>query len=174
VNERSAAAPDRSSRRGGVRVEEVAMKVLVEQLMTRDCRACGPDESLASAALRMWDADCGILPVVDGGKVIGVITDRDICMALALKGARPNERSVGEVASATLWSCAPGDEVADALATMGRHRIRRLPVVEGGRLVGILSLNDVVATASESAELGRPFLAALASICARRDLPTAA
>jgi CBS domain-containing protein len=149
------------------------MNVLVEQLMTRSCRACDPDESLASAALRMWDADCGILPVVEGGKVIGVITDRDICMALALKGSRPNERAVGEVSSGTLWSCAPGDAVVDALATMGRHRVRRLPVVEGGRLVGMLSLNDVVATASESAELGRPFLAALSSICAHRDLPAA-
>jgi CBS domain-containing protein len=150
------------------------MKVRVEELMTRECRACDPEESLATAALRMWDADCGILPVVEGGKVIGVLTDRDICMALALKGARPSERAVGEVSSRELWSCAPDDAVADVLAIMGRHRVRRLPVVEDGRLAGMLSLNDIVATASENAELRKPFLAALANICSHRNLPAAA
>jgi CBS domain-containing protein len=125
------------------------MKVLVKELMTRDCKACDPSDSLASAAMRMWDGDCGILPVIEAGKVVGVITDRDICMALALKGCRPNEQAVGEVMTAAVHTCSPQDDVVEALATMGRRRVRRLVVVEGGTLAGMLSMNDVVGCAGD-------------------------
>lgn len=148
------------------------MNVKVNEVMTRECRACDPSDSLAAAALRMWEADCGILPVVDGGKVVAVITDRDICMALALKGCRPNERAVAEVASAGLWSCAPGDDVVAALSTMAHHRVRRLPVIEDGRLAGMLSMNDIVTCAGENEALRQPILSALEKICAHRTLPS--
>ena len=147
------------------------MKVKVQELMTRECLACDPADSLATAALRMWEGDCGILPVVDHGRVVGVITDRDICMALTFMHRPASDCAVAEVASGELWSCAPGDDVVRALATMGRQRVRRLPVVEDGRLVGIIAINDLVACAGESPDLREPILTALESICAHRDLP---
>ncbi|MGE0639498.1 MAG: CBS domain-containing protein [Thermoanaerobaculia bacterium] len=150
------------------------MRVEVQELMTRNIRTCDRSESLASAAIRMWEADCGILPVVDDGRVVGVITDRDICMALVLEGVRATDRTVKEVSSGLLWSCAPNDDVVEALATMGRHRVRRLVVLEEGRLAGMLSMNDIVCCAGENTALRQPILATLESICAHRSLPVAA
>lgn len=150
------------------------MRVQVKDLMTREVKSCDPDDSLASAAIRMWDNDCGILPVVDGGKVVGVITDRDICMSLALHGARPSERAVAEVTSGHLHGCSPEDDVVKALATMGKQRVRRLVVLEDGRLAGMLSMNDIVAYAGENEALRKPILAAMEQICAHRRLPAVA
>lgn len=150
------------------------MSVRVHELMTRECRACDASDSLGSAAIRMWEADCGILPVVEDGRVVAVITDRDICMALVLKGCRPDERNVAEVASGELFTCAPEEDLDEALATMGRKKVRRLPVLEKGRLVGMLSLNDVVTCAGENPTLREPILGALERICAHRTLPAAA
>lgn len=149
------------------------MKVRVKEIMTRECKACDPSDSLASAAIRMWEADCGILPVIESGHVVGVITDRDICMALALKGCRPGESSVFEVMSGEVWSCAPETDVTVALALMGQRRVRRLPVLENGRLAGMLSINDVVNCAGENEALRQPILAALENLCAHRTLPAA-
>ena len=147
------------------------MKVNVKDLMTTDVKACDPADSLASAAIRMWDGDCGILPVVDGGRVVGVITDRDISMSLALRAARPDERAVAEVSSGQLHSCSPEDDVLEALATMGRQRVRRLVVLDNGRLAGMLSMNDIVACAGENEALRKPILSAMEKICAHRTLP---
>ena len=105
------------------------MKVQVKELMTVDVRACDPCDSLAAAAIRMWSGDCGILPVVDGGRVVGVITDRDICMALALGEAGANERAVSDVMSGAIYGCSPEDEVIEALGKMGRKKVRRLVVL---------------------------------------------
>lgn len=147
------------------------MKVRVKEIMTRECKACDPSDSLAAAAIRMWDADCGVLPVVESGHVVGVITDRDICMALALKGCRPGESAVFEVMSGEVWSCAPETDVAAALALMAKHRVRRLPVLENGRLAGMLSINDVVNCAGENEALRQPILTTFESLCAHRTLP---
>ena len=110
-------------------------------------------ESLAAAALRMWETDCGALPIVDGAKVVGMITDRDISMALALKGCRADDCAVAEVASGDLYSCSPEDDVLEALAVMGRQQVHRLPVVEDGRLAGMLTMNDVVLCGGENERL---------------------
>jgi CBS domain-containing protein len=148
------------------------MKTQVKELMTRDCRACDPSESLATAALRMWEADCGILPVVAGGRVRGAITDRDICMALALKDRRPSELAVGDVMSGELWTAEADDEVVAALATIARHKVRRLPVLEAGRLAGMLSMNDIVNCLGENPDLRQPILSTLESLSAHRTLPS--
>jgi CBS domain-containing protein len=148
------------------------MKIQVKDMMTRDCKACDPSESLASAAIRMWEADCGILPVIENGRVVGVITDRDICMALALTGRRATERSIAEVASRTVVTCAPEDDVADALATMQHHQVHRLVVADQGRFAGMLSMNDVVNCGGENERLRQPILAAFEGICAHRTLPS--
>jgi CBS domain-containing protein len=122
----------------------------VKEVMTPDPKAIWLTESLADAAQLMWENDCGVLPIIkDGRKVVGVITDRDICMATAMKQANPTGISVEEVMTGLVYSVSPEDEVAQALRTMQEHRIRRLPVITAeGELEGILSMNDIVLKAN--------------------------
>ncbi|TMK23637.1 MAG: CBS domain-containing protein [Actinobacteria bacterium] len=120
--------------------------MLVESLMTRDVESARPESTLAEAAAVMWRRDCGVVPVTDeGGSVVGVITDRDICMALSMRGQRAAEVRVAEVMARGVETCTPVDDVREALEAMARRQVRRLPVVDSrGRLVGVLSLNDVI------------------------------
>ncbi len=123
-----------------------------KEIMTGNAKACTPTSNLAEAAGFMWDNDCGILPVVaQGGKVVGLITDRDICMAAATKNRHLENIAVEEVASGRVFSCKPDDDVHTALQTMQDKKIRRLPVVaDDGTLEGILSMNDIVLKAQET------------------------
>ncbi len=153
--------------------------MLVRELMTTEVRSCGPDSNLAEVAASMWDADCGIVPVVNSeGRVVSVVTDRDICIAAGTRGRAPNEIPVGEVvASGEVFSCQPDDDVRDALRTMGRRRVRRLPVLdEGGRLRGLFSINDAVLRAGTGAgTVSAPaVLETLKAICAHRPRDGAA
>jgi CBS domain-containing protein len=118
----------------------------VREIMTTDVRSCGPEASLAEAAMIMWENDCGTVPVVNGaGQAVGIVTDRDICMAVATKNRLASDISVGEVSQGHVRTCRPEADVSAALDVMRKEQLRRLPVVdEGGRLVGILSLADVV------------------------------
>jgi CBS domain-containing protein len=117
----------------------------VEEVMTPDAKSIWITESLADAAKEMWENDCGILPIIKDRKVVGMITDRDICMATAMKDRSPSHISVEEVMSRTVYSAKPEEDVEHALETMRDHKIRRLPVVnKEGELEGILSMNDVV------------------------------
>jgi CBS domain-containing protein len=118
----------------------------VQEVMTQDVKACFPDTNLAAAAALMWQNDCGILPVViNGGNAVGVITDRDIAIAVGTRGRTPQELRVDEVIHGPVIACAPDDDVHTALKTMRKDKVRRLPVLsDDGALKGILSLNDVV------------------------------
>lgn len=118
----------------------------VKDIMTPNAKAIWLTESLADAAQIMWDNDCGVLPIIkDGRKVIGMITDRDICMAVAMRDKNPSGVSVEEVMTGEVYSVDPDDEIDQALLAMQEHKIRRLPVVNvEGELEGILSMNDVV------------------------------
>lgn len=139
----------------------------VRDLMTADVRTCTPDTTVAEAAQLMWDADCGILPVVDDGELIGVATDRDLYIALATRDERASQLRVGAVATTSPATCAPEDEVQAALATMREARVRRLPVVGfGNALLGILSMNDLVMAAGERDDLAyEDIVRTLRSIC---------
>lgn len=120
--------------------------MLVEDLMTREVEACRPEASLAAAAAVMWRRDCGAVPVTgeDGG-VIGMLTDRDICMALATRRAYAEDVSVAEVMSRDVATCTTEDDAEEALEVMRLRRLRRLPAVDSrGRLAGILSVADVL------------------------------
>jgi CBS domain-containing protein len=123
----------------------------VKEVMTQDAKAIWITESLVEAAKSMWENDCGILPIVkDGRKVVGLITDRDICMATAMKQRNPASISVEEVMSGTVYATAPEEDLEQALKTMREHKIRRLPVLNlEGELEGILSMNDIVLKARE-------------------------
>jgi len=129
----------------------------VKEVMTAGPKACMPETSLAEAAALMWENDCGVLPVVNvDDRVVGVITDRDICFGAMTKNRPPAEVSVCEVTTGKLFACAPEDDIREALQTMRHERVRRLPVVgDGGRLEGILSLNDVVLRAEAKKRNGK-------------------
>ncbi len=91
---------------------------------------CQPETNLGSATELMWNANCGFLPVeAADGKVIGVITDRDICIALGTRNRLAGDIAVGEVMSGKLYSCAPDDDIHMALQTMKEGKVRRLPVI---------------------------------------------
>lgn len=144
----------------------------VKDLLTSDVKSCSADTDLATAAQIMWDCDCGIVPVVnDERKVIGMITDRDVCIAAATRSTSPSNIRVGDVISGEVYSCAREDDVRTAMKTMKNQRVRRLPVLDRQeRLVGIISLNDLVLRAEcrEGAEVsGAGFLDTMKSICAR-------
>ena len=123
----------------------------VKEIMTGDARFCDLNASLADAAKTMWANDCGILPVVkDGKEIVGLITDRDICMGIAMRDSNPSGISVEEVMTGAVCSVTPDDDVHQALETMQKHRVRRLPVVNAeGQLKGMLSMNDVTLKAEE-------------------------
>lgn len=122
----------------------------VEDVMTHDPQTCGPEDDLATAANAMWDLDCGCVPVVgDGRRLVGMVTDRDACMAALLNGRALHELRVGAVMSKDIATCKPSDDLSVAQAVMRMKRVRRLPVVDGeGRVVGILSLHDIARAAA--------------------------
>jgi len=151
----------------------------VKEVMTPNAQACTLTTNLAEVAGLMWDKDCGIVPVVaDSGKIVGLITDRDICMAAATKGRNLVNIAVEDVITGEVFSCKADDDIRTALGEMKRHKVRRLPVVaaEGG-LEGILSMNDVVLKAEEAGQKKVPELSygdvvnTYKAICEHREEP---
>ena len=120
----------------------------VREVMTGNPKCCGPDTNLAETIELMWTSDCGVLPVIEDGKLMGIVTDRDVCIAVALGTAGRRTPTVKDVAIPTVQTCAPDNDVDTAMATMRRAQVRRLPVIEDGRLVGILALNDIILAAA--------------------------
>src|ERR1044072_6695315 len=108
----------------------------VSDIMTADPGFCFAVDTLTKAASIMWQRDCGTVPVLDAGnKVIGMVTDRDICIAVASRDGRASEIMAGELCSGNVLSCSPDDELKKALKSMRKNQLRRLPVVDGdGRL----------------------------------------
>jgi CBS domain-containing protein len=124
----------------------------IREIMTPNPKAIWITESLTDAARVMWENDCGVLPIIkDGRKVIGVVTDRDICMAIAMRDTKPSGVSVEEVMTGLVYCVKPEDSVDHALQLMCQHKIRRVPVVNNeGELEGMLSMNDIVLNAQGS------------------------
>lgn len=117
----------------------------VRDLMKGEPVTCRATEDLNEAAKRMWEGDFGVLPVVDdAGKPIGMLTDRDVCMAAYTRGVPLRELSVEGAMSRSVASCKPTDTLRSLMDAMATHQVRRMPVVgEDGKLVGIVSLADV-------------------------------
>jgi CBS domain-containing protein len=131
---------------------ESAMQV--KDIMTPEPKAIWLTQSLTDAARLMWENDCGVLPIIkDGRTVVGVITDRDVCMAATMNARNPSAVSVEEVMTGEVFSVTPDDDVDQALQLMRDHQVHRLPVIsEEGELQGILSLNDVILNAKTKPE----------------------
>jgi CBS domain-containing protein len=156
----------------------------VDDLMVKNAEVCYPHSSLNDAARIMWEHDCGFVPVVESetsAKVVGVITDRDACMAAYTRGANLKELRVAEAMSTGVRTCKPGDSLAQAESCLAEAQVRRLPVVdEGGRLLGVLSLADIAREAFRERAQGKPEVkesevgALLATVCQARPLPAAA
>jgi CBS domain-containing protein len=127
----------------------------INQVMKADVEVCGLDDNLAAAASRMWDCDIGCLPVVDAaGQVVGMVTDRDICMAAFTRGQRLREIPVSAAMAREIRSCPPDATLIEAEEIMRAGQVRRLPVIDSdGCLVGIVSLNDLARLAEH--EIGR-------------------
>jgi CBS domain-containing protein len=148
---------------------ERSIEMKITDIMTREPAICSPITNLAEAARLMLDADCGILPVVDGaGKLVGVVTDRDMYIALATRNKLASQVTVGEVARSQVFTCRPDDDVESALQTMRQHHVRRLPVEGfGGTVAGIVSMNDVVLAAGARQPVrNEAILETLQAICA--------
>jgi CBS domain-containing protein len=118
----------------------------VSDVMTKTPAYCSSDTNLGAAAEIMWNRNCGFLPIVGSqGELTGVVTDRDLCIAMATRNRLPGEITVKEVASGLTDSCKPSDDIRTALETMAEKKVRRLLVVNAaGKLEGILSADDVV------------------------------
>jgi CBS domain-containing protein len=118
---------------------------IVADLMSRRVWTCHRDDTLERAAQLMWEHGCGVVPVVDDrGNVVGMVTDRDVCMAAYTQGLPLSRIPVHVAASHHVFAVRPDEAIAEACASMRQHRVRRLAVVDvGGNLVGILSLADI-------------------------------
>jgi len=123
----------------------------VQDVMTRSVVTCSKDDSLQTAAQKLWERDCGCLPVVDGDhRAIAMITDRDVCMAAFTTGRPLHELQVQHAMSKQLVSCREHEDLPSAGARMAKHSVRRLPVLDGsGKLVGVLSINDLAVNAAK-------------------------
>jgi CBS domain-containing protein len=122
----------------------------IRDVMTKSPRSLESGASVMEAARLMRDEDAGIIPVVEGEKLVGTVTDRDIAIRVVAEGRSPENITVGEIASRELVTIDPQQDLDEALRLMARHQVRRLPVVEeDGRLVGIVAQADIARNASD-------------------------
>ena len=122
----------------------------VRDTMTADPRSIGASASVVEAARLMRAEHIGSLPITDDDTLVGMITDRDITTRVVAEAADPRTTSVGDVSSRDLISVEPDKDLEEAVQLMARHQIRRLPVVEDGRLVGIVAQADIALALREN------------------------
>jgi CBS domain-containing protein len=153
--------------------------MIVEQCMSKSPRVCTSADSLSNAARTLWECDLGALPVVDhAGAVVGMITDRDLCMAAYTSGLPLHATSVGRHMSRTVFSIGAKADTTKAAELMKSRKVRRLPVVENGRLVGMVTLSDLARSAGRNGKLRgldpEQLAGVLASVCEPRVLSNGA
>jgi CBS domain-containing protein len=150
--------------------------MITKELMTTPPATCAPNTDLNAAVHAMRSHDCGFLPVVDSHQqLVGVLTDRDVCMA-AGEERRPLGRiSVAEAMSRPVFSCLADENLKTVLVTMAAHHVRRLPVIDkGGHLQGVLSIDDIVqAPQRRGGPSAAEVVTALKSICGHRPIEAA-
>jgi len=123
----------------------------VRDVMTQGPRSVRRDSPVVEAARIMRDEDVGAVPVVDGDRIVGMLTDRDITLSVVAEGKDPQSTNAEEIASSELVTVDPQQDLDEALRLMARHQVRRLPVVEeDGKLVGILAQADVARHARDA------------------------
>ena len=130
------------------------MSILVRHAMTESPQTIRPDMNAADAAGLMKSEDIGVLPVVEEDALIGLITDRDLVLRVLAERKDPLEVKVGDIATRSPVTVTPDMRLSEARDLMGEHQIRRLPVMKGDQLVGILSLGDVAWADASAREIG--------------------
>jgi CBS domain-containing protein len=123
-------------------------KKITDSMTANPC-AIEADKPVSHAAKMMRDEDVGFAPIVEGDRLIGTLTDRDIAVRVVAEGRDPNETLVRDVATNNLITVEPEDDLDEAMRLMARHQVRRVAVVEDGRLVGVVSQGDVAREAKE-------------------------
>jgi CBS domain-containing protein len=120
--------------------------MLVRDAMRRSPASCTPGANLAAITERLWTCGCGAIPVVDSAqKVLGIITDRDICVALGTRDRRPSELTAEQVMTRDVAACRADDDIHEALRMMSSKKVRRLPVLDrAGKLEGLLCMSDLI------------------------------
>jgi CBS domain-containing protein len=121
----------------------------VQEVMTSNPTSVEANSPVIDAARIMKQEDVGIVPVVEGDRLAGTVTDRDIALRVVAEGKDPQSTSVREIASTNLVTVDPQQDLDEALRLMASHQVRRLPVVEGGKLVGIVAQADVAREADD-------------------------
>ncbi len=138
----------------------------VENVMKKPVATCRQHMNLAEVTALMWENDCGALPVLnETGELAGIVTDRDLCMALGTRNVRPSDLCVRDVFKDHPLVCKSSDDIHTALRTMGKGKVRRLPVVNNEAVLeGIISMDDVILNAEHDGKLG--------SVMSLRDVVT--
>lgn len=126
----------------------------IRDVMTSNPRTVSPADSIQSAACIMRDEDTGVVPIVDNGRAVGVVTDRDIVVRAVADGGQLNSRTVGEIATNAVVCASPEMSTREAAQLMSDHQVRRLPVVENERLVGIVSIGDLAVKEGKDGRTG--------------------
>jgi CBS domain-containing protein len=124
----------------------------VQTVMSSPVMTCRPSDNLDVPAKVMWDQDCGVVPVTnDDGEIVGMVTDRDICMAALLRGSSLSEIPVSSAMADEVFSCKEEDSLAAVERLMREHQIRRVPVVDSdNHAIGIVTLNDIARQAASA------------------------
>jgi CBS domain-containing protein len=135
----------------------------VSEIMSKSVVSVEAEETLQAAAQKMKNADIGCLPVVHGEHLEGVLTDRDIVLCSVATGSDPKRTQVAQCEHETVWCVSPDEEIEKAASVMKEHRVRRIPVVKGDRLVGMLSLSDM-ARRSDLQQLSEEVLAEVSRV----------
>ena len=124
----------------------------VRDVMTSNPRTVSPNDSIQVAARIMREEDCGVVPVVENGRPVGIVTDRDIVIRAVAEGT--GDKAVREIATTDLVFVKPDSSTKDAEKLMSERQVRRLPVVENDRLVGIISLGDIAVKEGRDSRTG--------------------
>ena len=127
--------------------------MIIREVMTPNPRSDSPSDSIQNAACIMRDEDAGAVPVVDNGRAIGIVTDRDIVVRVVAEGGQLN-RPIRDIVTGSLVSATPDMSTREAAQLMSDHQIRRLPVVENDRLVGIVSIGDLAVKEGKDGRIG--------------------
>ena len=122
----------------------------VREIMTKQPTTVEPDATLGEVATLMKQEDCGSIPVVEGGRLVGIVTDRDIVVRGIAAGADPKTQRVSKVMSSDPVTVGPNDDIDAAEKKMADRQIRRLPVVDGGKLVGLIVTAQIARAGNES------------------------
>lgn len=144
----------------------------VKDLMKTDVGVCAADDNLMRVAALMRQRDCGVVPIVDDEKrVIGMLTDRDLCLAIIARNRKASDVKAADLINGAAIVCAAGDKIEDVLKKMRKNQIKRLAVVgEAGEIAGILSVNDILIAVRKDTKLKKKIYSTLKNIAAPRPI----